>query len=222
MTVELTGEPPGGSELPRRLEEDLSNLWRSEVWAQIGPEGQELLREYAGLLYHWSGRLSLVSRGDRDYLATRHLLPALALVPLVRDLPHQTVLDFGSGAGLPGVPLKIMLPQAAFTLVESRRRRATFLREVVRRLRLERVEVVNQRIEEMPTRAADLVVSRAVMPPDEVMARARPHLNVGGSVLTSMSPGATGPCPCEPLAKKRLIVGGRELWWGLISGRRAE
>ncbi len=216
VSEQNAASPDPGEHLPRGLEEDFSQLWRSDVGTRVGAEARDLLRSYAGLLYHWSGRLNLVSRGDRGRLATKHLLPALALVALVRELPHQEILDLGSGAGLPGIPLRIMLPGTSFILVESRRRRASFLREVIRRLELDRVEVVNLRIEQMPPRTVDLVVSRAAMPPDEVLMRTRPHLRAGGHVLTSLGPEGGGPPARAPMMRKEVVAGARHTWWGLI------
>jgi 16S rRNA (guanine(527)-N(7))-methyltransferase RsmG len=160
---------------------------------QITGWGQQLYR-YVSLLYVWSGRTNLVSPQDRMKLATRHLLPSLAMRRVVLGLPHQIVADLGSGSGLPGVPLKISLPGTSFQLIETRRRRANFLREVVRKLALDRVEVVNSRIEdwECPESARpDVIVSRAVMASDQLVRCCTGLLRPGGRVLFTLPAEAT-------------------------------
>lgn len=109
---------------------------------------REQLALYGELLRRWARRMSLVAGGDLSHLGERHFAPALRLRPILRALPHAHVLDVGSGGGLPAIPLKIVLPDMALTLVESRRRRCSFLREGVRALGLQDVEVLHQRLED--------------------------------------------------------------------------
>ena len=181
--------------LPKALKEDWE---KCETWLiQAIPAWQEewmvQLWEYATLLYRWSGRLNLVARGDRENLPTKHFIPALAMLSVIETIPHKKILDFGSGAGNPGIPLKIVLPESEFILLESRRRRANFLREVVRRLGLRKVKVENQRIEDWDPppeeERVELVVSRAVTAPDRLFEKVRPHLAPGGNVLTTLPAG---------------------------------
>lgn len=155
----------------------------------LPPEGWQRLKKYAELLYLWSGRMNLISREDREFLGTKHLMPTLMMLPVISSLPVRSLLDVGSGGGLPGIPLKIALPKIKFILVESRRRRVSFLREVVRRLGLKGVEVVNCRLEEWngPQDGVDLITSRAVARPEKLLSMVRPYLSPHGCVLTSLS-----------------------------------
>ena len=149
----------------------------------------EQMRQYVHLLYAWSGRTNLVSSRDRLRLAARHLLPSMAMRRLLLGFPHRIVADLGSGSGLPGVPLKISLPDIEFQLIESRRRRANFLREVVRKLGLRKVEVVNERIEDWPCpdeRRPDVIVSRASMSPQQLCGCSMGILRPEGRILFSM------------------------------------
>jgi len=147
------------------------------------------LAEYGRLLSHWGHRVNLVAEGDLPYLGARHLAPALSLRPLLRSLPHHRVLDVGSGGGLPAIPLKIALPEMALTLVEGRRRRCSFLREVVRSLGLRDVRVLNQRLEMGPGEGGGhaLATLRAVAVTPELVGSLRPWL-VPGSFLVSTLP----------------------------------
>ena len=179
--------------LPKALEEDWEKF---EIWLiQVNPEWKEewlaQLWEYATLLYRWSGQVNLVARGDREILPTKHFIPALAMLSVIETIPHKKILDFGSGAGNPGIPLKIALPESEFILLESRRKRANFLREVVRRLGLRKIKVENQRIEnwDPPEEGVELVVSRAVTAPERLMQKVGPYLASGGNVLTTLPAG---------------------------------
>lgn len=102
----------------------------------------ERIEAYLDELELWNRRLNLV-KATPDALVTHHLLDSLAGLPMIRALPHETVADIGSGAGFPGIPLALFLPDASFVLVERSSRRAGFLRNVVTLLELrERVRVV--------------------------------------------------------------------------------
>lgn len=192
----------------RRGEEEGKNLLKESsnsdnAWDQLG--------EYAHLLYTWSSRMSLISREDREFLTTRHLVPALRWLPLMACLPHRSLLDFGSGGGLPGIPLKIALPETWVYLVESRRRRANFLREVVRRLKLVKIEVVNSRLEDWEgvEGGVDIIASRAVMPALQLGRVARPYLSPHGSMMIHLGEG-------DSRVDTHLVKEKRERWAGMI------
>jgi len=95
-------------------------------------------------------------------------------------------MDLGSGAGFPAIPLKIAFPDTYFTLVESRRKRAHFLREVVRSVRLDRIEIVNERIESLSPVGADLVTARAVASPEKLLALVQRHLSPHGWIISTL------------------------------------
>ena len=105
---------------------------------------------------------------------------------IIQSVDHETIIDYGSGAGLPGIPLKIALPDSLIYLVESRRRRATFLRTVARELGLEKLNVVNLRLDDWqcPTGAVDLVVSRATG--GDLYGLVRPFVKPQGQIVTTV------------------------------------
>jgi 16S rRNA (guanine527-N7)-methyltransferase len=116
---------------------------------------------YIDLLLHWNARINLTAIRQPDEIVTRHfgesLFAARHLFPddLANDQRRTTndVVDVGSGAGFPGVPIKIWAPQVHLTLIESNHKKATFLREVARNLKLTEVE----RFETILPVAANLV-----------------------------------------------------------------
>ena len=154
------------------------------------PERMEKLKLYTSLLYFWSSKMNLVARGDRKELITKHIMPALHMSSLIKAIPHSSIMDFGSGSGLPGIPLKIVFPEVNFILLESRRKRAHFLREVIRRLELKKIEVVNERVEQYIKKSSgkvDLVVSRATVGLENMINLVNPVLNSHGCIATFLN-----------------------------------
>ena len=153
------------------------------------------LARYADLLFRWSQRVNLISSGDRTQISAKHLLPSVALRQLILTVPHTAVWDVGSGGGLPGIPLAITLPEARFLLVESRRRRASFLREVIRRLSLKNSSVLNERLEQdgqisMEFPKAEVVLSRAALGLDELRSMMKGRTLPNATLITTLPPSA--------------------------------
>lgn len=114
---------------------------------------------YVELLLQWNARMNLTAVRDAKNIVTRHFGESLFAARHL--LPAASAIDLGSGAGFPGLPLKICDARLALTLIESQNKKVTFLREVVRRLELTGVEVFGGRAEEFAGRA-ELVTLRAV------------------------------------------------------------
>jgi 16S rRNA (guanine527-N7)-methyltransferase len=118
---------------------------------------------YTDLLMKWNAHINLTAVRDPEEVITRHfgesLFAARNLFPAAAT--GQTAIDLGSGAGFPGLPLKIWNPELALTLIEANQRKAVFLREVVRALSLSEVTVVADRAESVSEQAS-LVILRAV------------------------------------------------------------
>lgn len=123
---------------------------------------------YYEVLHEWNTRFNLTAVSDYSGVLTKHFLDSLScLKALPQGLTRQRVVDVGSGAGFPGLPIKIACPDVRLTLVEATGKKAEFLSAVVARLGLTDVEVVNARAEEVghapPYREAyDLAVARAL------------------------------------------------------------
>jgi 16S rRNA (guanine527-N7)-methyltransferase len=129
---------------------------KHEAWGRaleafgLGDRAAEALAAYHDLLLELAVPRGWIAASDRDRLWERHILDGLRGVPELS--PEGRVVDLGSGAGIPGVPLAIARPEAAFTLTEPRRSRAAFLEAVVDRLRLQNVDVWLGKAEAVTTR----------------------------------------------------------------------
>jgi 16S rRNA (guanine527-N7)-methyltransferase len=157
----------------------------AEGFARIFPVSRETLSRleaYLALLATWSARINLVSRATLADPWRRHILDAAQLRPLI-PANAQSLVDLGSGAGLPGLVLAILgLSGVAVELVEADSRKCAFLAEAAR-IAGARVAVRRTRIEAMPARPFDIVTARALAPLDRLLALAEPFLGEGSLCL---------------------------------------
>lgn len=120
---------------------------------------QQQLVAYVELLHKWNKAYNLTSVRDPNEMLVRHILDSIVVAP---HLTGRRFIDVGTGPGLPGIPLAIVLPQAQFTLLDSLGKRIRFLRQVQHELKLENVTPVQSRVEEFPAEPPfDGVISRA-------------------------------------------------------------
>jgi 16S rRNA (guanine527-N7)-methyltransferase len=161
---------------------------------ELPAEALARLAAYVELLEKWNRTYNLTGiRGPREVL-TRHLLDCLAVVPHVAA---RTLLDVGSGAGLPGIPLALALPQSRVTLLESAQKKAAFLRQVRIELDLANVSVVCDRVEAwQPAEQFDLIISRAFSDLPEYVGRVGRLCRRGGAILAMK-----GAYPHDELAR---------------------
>jgi 16S rRNA (guanine527-N7)-methyltransferase len=125
---------------------------------------REKLLDFVALLARWNRAYNLTAVRDPFEMIPRHLLDSLAVRPF---LFGDSVLDLGTGAGLPGLPLAIVEPQRRFWLLDSNLKKLRFVRQAVLELRLENVEIVHSRMETYrPGRNFSTIVSRAVATAD--------------------------------------------------------
>jgi 16S rRNA (guanine527-N7)-methyltransferase len=151
------------------------------------------LSRYVALVETWAEKTNLISVDSTAELLERHVLDSLAPIRLLGEA--RSIVDFGSGAGLPGIPLAVAEPQRTFFLLESRRRRASFLKAAVRALELSNASPQEARGEAWdPGREIDLVVARAVR--REVAGSfAATVLGRAGRLLLMEKDGETAPPP---------------------------
>ncbi len=145
-------------------------------------------QRYEELLIDWNQRINLTAIREVSAIRIRHFLDSLTCWLAMKDTPISKVIDIGTGAGLPGIPLKIAFPEIRLTLVESTGKKARFCQLVVDELKLEQVTVLSTRAEEIahqPTHreSYDWALARAVALMPSLVEYLLPLVRVGGSIL---------------------------------------
>ncbi len=149
-----------------------------------GARERDLLTDYGAELVRWSRRVNLTGASTLSEFFKGPLFDALTLIPLIEG--SGSLVDVGSGGGLPGVPAAILFEHLKVTLVEPRARRATFLRHVTHRMSLE-TDVIQARDEELVEGGWDGAVAQAVWPADLWLQRARRLVGEKGAVYVLAS-----------------------------------
>jgi 16S rRNA (guanine527-N7)-methyltransferase len=132
----------------------------------LDDDALSLFKRYADLVTLWNGNMNLVSRRDMERFVEYHLLDSLKVSSCADILSVEKLMDFGSGPGLPGIPLKIAFPHLKEVLVDSMAKRINFLDQAVSELSLPDISVIRSRIENIPSSfngSFDMVISRATV-----------------------------------------------------------
>ena len=184
MTAYDKNPAGAASEAPAEFvpaEDDRERVSR-ETLDRVFGRGLKYADEYAHMLAVDGTQRGLIGPRETPRLWERHLLNCAVVAELVPD--GADVLDVGSGAGLPGIPLAIARPDLLVTLVEPMERRTAFLSEVVTRLGIDNIEVLRARAEDVnPRGKADVVTCRAVAPIGKLAGWCLPLLRPGGQLL---------------------------------------
>lgn len=137
---------------------------------------------HAQELLVWTRRTNLTTITDPAEMAVKHFLDSIIPAKYVR--PDQRLLDVGSGGGFPGIPLKVVVPSLSVTLVDSVRKKVSFLSHVIRRMKLQQIVAVNIRLENFrPERKFDLIISRAFSSLEKFVTFALPLLAKDGLLV---------------------------------------
>lgn len=126
---------------------------------ELSTTQQLLLLEYVALLQKWNSTYNLTALRDVDSMISHHLIDSLTLLPYVQNA--ETLMDVGSGGGMPGIPTAIARPDLQITLLDSNTKKTTFLQQAVIELGLSNVTVAAGRVEAMHDKKVDVVTSRA-------------------------------------------------------------
>lgn len=210
---------PHAERLPRGFADRLQRRAR-RAGLELGEHGREALVSYYELLLRWNRRINLTGIVDLDEAIDRLLLEPVAALKHV-PASVEVLMDVGSGGGSPAIPMKVMRPGVRLIMVESKTRKAAFLREVVRELRLIEATVEGARYEELLARpefheVADAVTLRAVRLEARTLVDVQSFVRPGGLLMLFQAVGARGPWEGPPPAWRP--VGTFPLWSG--SGSR--
>jgi 16S rRNA (guanine527-N7)-methyltransferase len=166
----------------------------TELGLQMSADVRGKLLDYLALIAKWNRVHNLTAVRGSTKMVSAHLLDCLAIVP---HLKADSVLDVGSGAGFPGIPLALMWPQSQVALLDSNHKKAAFLRQAVIELQIKNAEVICERVESWrPQRTFDLVISRAFSDLPEFLRLAGRLCSAGGHVVAMK-----GLYPDEELAQ---------------------
>lgn len=161
----------------------------------IEPRAAEKCARFLALIEKWNRVHNLTAVREAEQMVVLHLLDSLSIVPFVADA--RSLLDVGSGPGLPGIPVAIARPSLEVTLLDSSHKKAAFLEQARAELGLPNVNVVCERVERWhPDRTYDVVVSRAFAELSEFVLQAQHLVKPGGRLLAMK-----GVYPFEEIAK---------------------
>lgn len=176
-----------------------------EFGLELSDDQLRMLSSYAQLLVEWNEKINLTAIIDEEGIAIKHFLDSFSLIPLI---PGQvtSVIDVGTGAGFPGIPLKIAREKLKVTLLDSLEKRVKFLNEVCSQLELKDIHSVHGRAEDFGVdkkyrEGYDLAVARAVASLPVLLEYCLPFVKVGGYFMAMKGPDA----------KEELILSGKAL-----------
>jgi len=170
------------------------------------------LRIYENELLEWNTRFNLTSIENPAQVRTKHFLDSLSCLQVMRDPYPEHVIDIGTGAGFPGIPLKIYLTGIHLTLVESVGKKAGFCRYILQKLGLEGVNVIQERAEVLGQSVGhreryDWAVARAVANMPVLVELLLPFVRVGGKALAMK--GVSAPSESQTAERAIRLLGGR-------------
>jgi 16S rRNA (guanine527-N7)-methyltransferase len=176
--------------------------------AIFGPQ-IDRARAFAQKLANDSDDLGLLGPRELDKLWSRHILNSAVVSETVQ--PGDHVADVGSGAGLPGIPMAIAMPEAHFVLIEPMERRSNWMLEVIEELGLTNAEVRRARAEEVTDLKFDIVTARAVAALDKLLRLCVPLLKPGGSLVALKGSKASEEIEAAKKLQKKLGIASFEI-----------
>lgn len=167
---------------------------------------------YEKELMDWNQKFNLTAIRDLESIRTKHFLDSFSCVLAWKASPPARLIDVGTGAGFPGIPLKILYPNMKLTLVESVGKKAMFCQHIVSVLGLEEVEVVHKRAEDLGQNPKhrecyDWAVARAVANLNVLSEYLIPLVKIGGRMLAQK--GESGPAEAQSAEKAMKLLGGK-------------
>lgn len=190
---------------------ELAQCVRALTGIRLSSAQLAALERYEQELLDWNSRFNLTAIHEPEKIRVKHFLDSFSCLCVMRDTPMERVIDIGTGAGFPGIPLKIVYPGMRLTLVESVGKKANFCRHVAQTLGLEGVEVIQERAEVLGQARAhreqyDWAVARAVAVMPVLAEYLLPFVKVGGAMLAMK--GESGPAEAHAAEHAVRVLGG--------------
>ena len=182
----------------------------------LSQDQQEQFRIYEALLLGWNSKINLTAVRDPEGIRVKHFLDSLSCVPVLGDMNGKSLIDIGTGAGFPGIPLRIFYPEMKLTLVDSVGKKADFCRLVCDTLHLKDVTVLKDRSEELGANKTtrekyDAAAARAVAVLPVLCEYLLPLVKVGGVMLAQKGETAPEEVKTADTAIQKLGGGNPEL-----------
>jgi 16S rRNA (guanine527-N7)-methyltransferase len=141
----------------------------------------QLLEQYAALLIEWNKKINLISRREEDRVWQNHILHSVSPLFKLKLVDRPRIMDLGCGGGLPGIPLKIFLPDSEFVLLDSTRKKIMTVQDIIMTLGIDGISAVWGRAEEVASQNNlvshfDYIVARAVAPLNDLIKWSIPFL----------------------------------------------
>lgn len=169
----------------------------AELGVELSSQAAERFELYLSLIVKWNIKINLTAIDEPREVVIKHFLDSLIVCRALPEGPFAAA-DIGSGAGFPGIPVKLARPDMEITLVEPARKKAVFLRQAARELGLAGVTVSEDKIEQFAGKQAgrlDVVLSRAFRDPDRLLPLAGPLLSPAGRIVLALGPEWAGVPP---------------------------
>ena len=162
-----------------------------EIDIKLNDKEMDDFSNYMNLLLEWNEKINLTAITDKKEIILKHFIDSLSIHKYIRE--NENILDIGTGAGFPGIPLSITKKNNSFTLVDSLNKRINFLNEVIQKLKLKNVNTIHSRAEDLGKNKKyreqyDIVTSRAVANLTVLVEYLLPFVKIGGYCICMKGP----------------------------------
>lgn len=187
-----------------------SNL--KELNIELSQKQLEQFYNYMNILLKWNKVMNLTNIIEPTEIIQKHFVDSLTIIKYINN--SNKIIDVGTGAGFPGIPIKIALPEVKVVLLDSLNKRVKFLNEVIEKLQLENIETIHGRAEEVAQNKIyrekyDIAVARAVAPLNILSEYLLPFVNIGGCAICMK--GSKGKEEAKDAEKAIRMLGGKTL-----------
>ena len=157
-----------------------------EIDVEVTEEKANKFYEYMNLLLEWNKKMNLTAIIEPDEVILKHFIDSLTMVKYIKE--NQNIIDIGTGAGFPGIPIKIIMENTKVVLVDSLNKRINFLNEVIKKLELKSIECIHARAEDIAQNVRyremfDIATSRAVANLTILSEYLLPFVKLGGKMI---------------------------------------
>lgn len=191
-----------------KFEKELSQKLK-QIGIEITKTQTAQFYEYMELLIEWNKKINLTSIVEEKEIILKHFVDSLTISKYIKE--NDNIADIGTGAGFPGIPLKIIKPKNNFVLIDSLNKRINFLNEVINKNKLERIHTIHARAEEIGHNKTyrnqfDIITSRAVAKLNVLLEYMMPLLKIGGKCICLKGPNVDEEL--EEAKSAMMILGG--------------